>query len=107
MYDGLKSMAKTPLESEGSGKPEGEPVYSYNHCITLEDSDLEKLGLDCADGDCQVGNYLHLSSLAEIVGIHKTDTGEGEKKRLILQLTHMQVSDDDEGDEKGGGAMPY
>lgn len=109
MYDGLKSMALTPLQAEGSGKPDGEPVYSYNHCITLEDDALEKLGLDCADGDCQVGNYLHIEALAEIIGIHKNDTGEGEKKKIILQLTHIKCCDDsdDDGDEKGGGAMPY
>ncbi len=106
MYDGLKNMAKTGMQAEQLGAPEGESVYPYNLCISLTNDELEKLGLDACDEDCKVGNYVHIVAIAEIVGIHKTDTGDGEKHNLNLQITHMQVCDSDDGDEDDG-ATPY
>src|ERR1035437_60910 len=101
MFSGMKSMAKTPMQAEGHpGAVEGEPTYPYSLSITLCDDELEKLGLDLSDEECQVGNYLHLDALVEVVGIHKTDTGEGEKKTLSLQITHLEIEDEDEGDEQ-------
>ena len=106
MFTGLKSMAKTPLEAEQSGGSADEPSYPFNLSMTLDDSMLERLGLDCTDDECQVGNYVHFEGLAEIVGIHKTDTGEGEKTTLALQTTHFKICDEDEEDS-GDGDSPY
>ncbi len=107
MYDGLKHMAKTGMEAEQLGAPtDGQPVYPYNLCISLTNSELEKLGLDACDEDCKVGNYVHIAALAEIVGISKVDTGDGEKHNLNLQITHMECCEADDGDEDSG-AMPY
>lgn len=107
MYDGMKSMAKTPMQAEQAGKPSDEAVYPYSLSITLTDDELEKLGLDCSDPECQVGCYLHINALAEVVGIHKVDTGQGEKKTLSLQITHMECCEEGEGEEQSGRAMPY
>lgn len=111
MYEGMKNMAKTPMEMEEGmvPKPSDQSVYPYSLSITLEDDELEKLGLDCEDEECQVGNYLHLHALAEVTGINKRDTGDGQKTCLNIQITHLQIEDEgsenDEADEEMNGAV--
>lgn len=101
MFSGLKSMANTPMEAESSGSHDGEPSYPFNLSMTLDNSQLEKLECDTSDDDCKVGNCVQIKALAEIVGIHKVDTGDGEKVTLCLQVTHMEICDEDKDDQDG------
>lgn len=104
-------MANTPMEAEKSGTPDGEPSYPFNLSMTLQQSDLDKLEADACDEDCQVGNYVHIHALAEIVGINKNDSGDGEKVTLNFQITHMclenETAEDEEYDKNVGGSSPY
>jgi hypothetical protein len=101
MFENMVDMKKSPMEMEGKAvsMPQ-ESVYPYGLSITLDTETLQKLGLDCGDEECQVGNYLHLNALAEVTGYHKSDTGSGEQHTLNLQITHLSLEDSDEGEEE-------
>lgn len=110
MFDKMVNMAKTPQEMEDAGtpRPMSDNIYPYNLCISLTQEELEKLGVDCDDDECEVGNYVHLHALAEIVSKSKNDTGEGPKHSLNLQITHLEIEDEgaenDQADESMAGA---
>lgn len=111
MFDGMKHMAKTPHEIEQGDVPSQENIYPYNLSISLTNDELEKLDLDCSDPECEVGNYVHLHALAEVVGKSKNDTGDGEKHCLNLQITHLEIEDEgaenDEADQSMAGQSSY
>ncbi len=100
-YDSMVHMAKIPHEQESASAQPEESVYPYNLSLSLTGDELEKLGLDCSDEDCQVGNYLHLEVLAEVTGYHKSETTGGTSHTLNLQITHMQLEDDESEDSEG------
>lgn len=107
MFDKLTSMAKTPQEMEDAStpSPEKECVYPFSLSLSLDDEELQKLGLDCEDPECEVGNYVEIHALAEITGKNKRDTGEGAKHSLNFQITHMNIeADEDEENEDEGYA---
>ncbi len=108
-YEQMVDMAVTPSEHADilpsvAPEPTSQPIYPYNLSISLQDEELEKLGIDCDDEDCQVGNYLHLHALAEVTSYSKNKTNDGERRCLGLQITHLEVEDEsaenDEADEE-------
>lgn len=100
MFDKFQHMAKKPLEERDAGiVADEEPHYSYNLALSLDHEDLETVGLDCNDSDCEVGNYIHLEVLAKVTGVHKTDSGDGAKNMLNLQITHMCINDEESHEE--------
>ncbi len=107
MFDHMVSMEKTPMEREQNSAlaAPDEPLYPYGLSLTLNSEELEKLGLDCSDEECQVGNYLHLHALAEVTGYHKSDTGNGEKHTLNIQITHLQIEDEGAENEEADDEM--
>lgn len=107
MFSGLKSMANTPMEAENSGAHEGEASYPFSLSFTLDNDTLEKAGLDVNDPDCKVGNYVEMRILAELVGMHKADTGDGEKTTLNFQCTHLCVEDGDDDEDDQDGDSSY
>lgn len=102
MFDGMIDLAKTPMEMEDGNKPSvaQENTYPYGCSLSLDDDVLKKLGLDCDDPECQVGNYVEIRILAEVTGLNSHDTGEGKKHCLNLQATHMEITDGDAGNEE-------
>lgn len=93
-------LKKTLMEQETTSNPVmQENVYPYGCAFSFDDETLKKLGLDCADEECQVGNYLELKILAEITGHNSNDHGDGKKHCLNLQATHIDVLGDDDEDE--------
>lgn len=111
MFDKMVHMAKTPHEMEqNTAMPSvlQENIYPYNLSISLTNDELEKLGIDCDDPECEVGNFVHIHALAEVTGKNKNDTGNGVSHTLNLQITHMEVEDEqsenDEADEEMSGA---
>ena len=110
MMDGMVDLAKTPAQLEGHASPAvpEQCIYPYSTSISLEDEELEKLGLDITDEECQVGNYLQIMVLAEVTGKNIRSTTDGEKKCLNLQLTHMKVlGDEDSEHEEPDGDEHY
>lgn len=101
-FDHMIHMAKEVVPERDGGlaaaapAQAAEPLYPYNLSLSLTDEELEKLGLDCDDEDCQVGNYLHGHFLAEVTGVSKNKAQDGERRMLNLQITHLAVEDEDE-----------
>jgi hypothetical protein len=89
-------LKKTPMEQEEKANPSvaQENVYPYGCSFSFDDETLSKLGLDCEDEDCQVGNYLEFKVLAEVTGHNSHDTGAGKKHCLNLQATHIDLIGD-------------
>lgn len=99
-FDYMQHMKKEPLKETdggvvGTDTPEKEDHYSYGLALTLDHEDLQKVGLDCDDPECQTGNYLKLDVLAKVTGVHKTDAGHS----LNLQITHMCIEGEEESDD--------
>ncbi len=110
MYESMVDMAITPAEHQENApiaapeKP-SEPIYPYNLSLSLTDAELDKLGIDCEDEDCQVGNYLEGRFLAEVTGYSKDKTNDGERRRLNLQITHLCLDDENSEHEEADDEM--
>lgn len=111
MYDKMVHMAHTPMEQEQAATPSAhsQNTYPYNLSLSLTHEELEKLGIDCDDPECEVGNFVHIHALAEVTGKNKHDTGDGPKHTLNLQITHLEIEDEgaenNEADEDMAGAV--
>lgn len=100
-------MAKTPeqvnkeVTSMASPAPmstqaiaDNVPKYPYGLCITLESEQLEKLGID---GDCEVGDMIHLCAMAKVTSINSREKEGGDNElRIELQITHLASENEDE-----------
>ena len=100
MFKGYKCLERKHEGPSVLGNGEVAPDYPFGLSLTLQNDELEKLGLDCNDADCKVGNYIHLHILAEVMGIHKV----GENITLNLQSTHAKIEDEDAEDDEEDGA---
>ena len=99
-YDDMKHMARTPMEQEGKEFSPPENTYPYGLALTLNNEELDKLGINCEEEGFEIGDYVHGHFLAEVVGYHKSDTGDGTKHSLNLQVTHMCLEDESKEDEE-------
>ena len=98
----MVSMSRTPAEKveammDFMPSATDMPNVPYGLCICLTDVELEKLDLD---GDCDVGDTIHLFALAKVTSVSKQDTGDGEKCRIELSLTDVAVESEDEENEE-------
>ncbi len=98
-------MAKTPEEvnkevksmaAPVSASAENVPKYPYGLCINLDDDQLEKLDLD---GECEVGDVIHLCAMARVTSCSANETEGGTKRRIELQITALAVEDEDDENE--------
>ncbi len=109
MLPKLVDMAKTLEEIQGETTPGGpHPLasvnkYPYGLSISITHEELEKLGLDA---DCEVGDMIHLFALSKVTSVSKTDTGEGEKCRIELQITHLGLESEDEENKEEDSYRP-
>ena len=70
------------------------PKYPYGLCITIETEQLDKLGID---GDCEVGDMIHLCAMAKVTSISKREKEGGDSDmRIELQITHLASENEDE-----------
>lgn len=103
MMPKMQDMALTPEEkSEMAICGPSSPMsminnYPYGLCISLGDEQLEKLNLD---KDCEPGDFIHIFAMAKVTSVSKNDTGEGEKTRIELQITHMGIEDEGKENEE-------
>jgi hypothetical protein len=103
----MVSMAKTPEQVNDEIKgpccepmstaAKKVPMYPYGLCLNLEKEQLDALGID---GDCDFGDVIHLSALAEVTSCSERKTEGGSDCRVELQITHLGVVGLDEEDEE-------
>lgn len=94
----MVNMARTSDEKEPSVIPD-QPTYPYGLNISLGEQELEKLGF--SQGELQVGDMVHLHSLAAVTSVSSHDNvNSGPSCRVELELRYIQAeSEDDENDE--------
>ncbi len=97
----IVSMERTaPEMAEAANPAYNVPKYSYGLSLCFDQETLDKLDLDSED--VEPGDLLHMVCMAEVTSVSKQDTGDGEKCRIELQLTHVGLEnasteyDDDE-----------
>lgn len=98
-------MAMTPqetLEDYGavSSPPDVSklPKYPYGLCISLCKDEIDKLGLDVAD--LEIGDFLHLHSMARVTSFSIRETEGGSDPRIELTLAFIEVEDEGEEDDE-------
>jgi len=84
----MVDMARAPQEIQESMEAYQPPAYPYGLCICLTHEELDKLGLD---SDCEVGDILHMVSMARVTSVNKSETSEGPSCRIELQLIDIEV----------------
>lgn len=89
-------MARTAKEMTESTSPIGSfmnsPLYDYGLTLCFSNETLEKLHLN---DDVEVGDMLDIRAMAKVTSVSKNDTGDGEKCRVELQLTHIGLPDNE------------
>lgn len=80
-----------------------QPRYPYGLSISLSEKELEKLKLSA---ECEVGDMIHLVGMAKVTSISANDTQDGKSCRIELQITHLELEDEDEEVEEEGFKRP-
>jgi hypothetical protein len=101
----LVSLTRTPEERIGSLGPSlMENDYAPGMCITLSDSELEKL--DISDENVKPGEMLHMKVLIEVKSAHHDANGCSICAQIIAACVEDEsledpAEDEDEEDEDG------
>jgi hypothetical protein len=108
MFHGMIDMSLAPSEAKDEfptapmlEAKQSAPVYPYGLCISLEDEQLEKLGLE---GDLpEVGELVHLMGMARVTCASEQERilPDGSKKkcsRVELQIVALKAEDEDRED---------
>lgn len=84
------NMKREPEREEMPGEIEGdEPQYPYGLCISLEQDDLEKLGITALP---KVGVEMTVTARAYVKSTSAYDTqGEGKRMSVSLQITDLEL----------------
>lgn len=94
MLHKMVSMERTAPEMAEAASPSYSiPKYSYGLSICLDQDSLDKLDLDTSD--VEVGDMLHMVCMVEVTSVSKNDTGDGEKCRVELQITHLGIAENE------------
>lgn len=83
-------MKKAPEREEMPGEYEmDEPAYPYGLCISLNQDDLEKLGMNTLP---KVGAEMKIMAKVYVKGTSAYETqGAGKDMSVQLQITHMEI----------------
>lgn len=98
--DGYIDLALTPeeLEKDSGGVPIAEsPKYPYGLSISLDEKTLDKLDVD--HSDWEIGDILPAGVLLKITGKNESETQDGKKVCVNIQIVAMKGEDEDEEDE--------
>lgn len=92
-------LGKTPEEKAEEAKPMVSQVadYSYRHCISLNQEDLDKLDMD---DDFEVGDIIHLSAFAQVTSASRRMV-DG-KPECCVELQIQKLAVEDESTEEAG-----
>jgi len=66
--------------------------YPYGLRICLTEDELSKLDLE---DECEIGDMIHISGMATVTSVSKTQNGDGSHCRIELTITHLGVEDED------------
>jgi hypothetical protein len=92
----MVDMARTPAEVKAADEPSA-PTYPYGLTLCLCNEELEKLGLD---GECEVGDLLHVHAMAKVTSVSKMDNeSSGPSCRVELQIVSMVGENEDDENE--------
>ncbi len=96
---GLTSMARTPAElKEANGPSKYVPSkYSYGTSINLNKEEMEKLGIKELP---ELGDEYRIVGVAKVTRASSTATQGGKDTSMELQITHMDLTHEDEAEEK-------
>jgi hypothetical protein len=95
----LVDMAHSAEAPEVGPSLASAPLYDYGLHLCFNQSTLDKLDLDTSD--VEVGDMLDLRALCKVTSVSKNDTGDGEKCRVELVLSHIGIENEstEYGDE--------
>lgn len=97
MVDMARSTSDIKKELANYPSPSSDvSVYPYGLCLSLDEEILDKLEID---GDCEVGDMIHLVAMARVTSCSESEreTADGKKKRscrIELQITSMGVENE-------------
>lgn len=109
-FTAMIDMAKTPddvkkevADMGGMAVAPAKPsvmTYPYGLCLSLEDEQLAKLGLD-KDEMPSVGDMIHLCAMAKVTNVSSseremTDGSKNECRRIELQITHLATENEED-----------
>lgn len=105
-FQAMVDMAKSPSEikkdmpSLPASSKASVPTYPYGLCISLNEEDLAKLGMDAGELP-KNGDMIHLAAMAKVTSVSTnqiTDDGGATKDccRVELQITHLATENEDE-----------
>src|SRR5690348_11484966 len=94
----MVSLARRPEDRMGSEAAllQGED-YPPGLCLTLTDSELEKLSL--SDEGVEVGDLVHLMVMVEVRGVHHDGGGCRIEGRIIGGRVENETTEDEDDDE--------
>jgi hypothetical protein len=96
----MVSLARRPEDRMGSETAllQGEE-YPPGLCLTLTDSELEKMSL--SDEGVEVGDMLHLMVMCTVRSVHKDNGGTCISMQIIGgRVENESTEDEDDGDEE-------
>jgi hypothetical protein len=83
------ARGKESLSPKSVGKITS-PPYAYEHRISLDANDLDKLGIGQANSVPQVGDKYHVMGHGEVTNVSQNSDAEGNKStRVELQLKKL------------------
>jgi Major coat protein-like len=95
---GMVDMARSTEEKisaieESMPMPTAAAEYPYGLCISLDERDLEKLGLT---SDCEAGDTLDLRAMATVKSVSLNDYNGKKSCNIQLQIEKLAVENEDE-----------
>ena len=92
MIDMAKSEKEMKKEYALNTPCTDESIYPYGLSISLSNDELDKLDMDT---NCQVGDLIHMTSMAKVTSISKSETSGGENCRMELQIIAIGVTENE------------
>lgn len=98
MLPKMVDMARDQDEKTDDMSVNQQPDYPYGLCLSLSQSELDKLDLD---NDCEVGDLLHMHCIAKVTSVSKREINGEPDCRIELQIQYIAAveNEDDENEE--------
>ena len=94
----MTDMKRTPIEQVEAAMPQPSE-YPYGLSICFDNETLEKLNLD--GDDVEVGDFIHIHSLAKVTSVSCNESeATGKNRRIELCMCYISAEDEDEEDEE-------